>query len=142
MLERQSLFTLQDTAEGVLFLAQNDLVSAAGSCPRSVESARASAGDKNFLLYRCRIDLIALHLAADDRVYCATAGGCGGALGHAGEAAQAFDNITIAILCDFSRKERVCQELARHVYDVRLAGCDNLLHLLRVGETADRSHRL
>ena len=142
MLERQSLLALQDTAESVFFLAQNDLVSAAGSCPCGVESARTSAGDKNFLLYRCRIDLIALHLAADDRIYCAAAGGCGGALGHAGEAAQAFDNITVAVLCDFSREERVCQELARHVYDVRLAGRDDLLHLLRVGETADCSHRL
>ena len=84
----------------------------AASCRRigCVQTSRPAACDKNLSLYGRRLDFIALHFPADQRIDRAAAGRGGRALRHAGKAAKALYDLFGPVLRDLSRKEGVRQK--------------------------------
>ena len=105
-----------------------------------IQSAGTAARDQDLFLLRRRLHFVAFHLAPDDRIDRTASRGGRRALCHAGKAPQAPDDLIISSLHDLARQERIRQELARHIYDICLAGSNDLFHLFRVRETADRSN--
>ena len=140
MLEGQCLLTFQNSADLILFLTENDLVSAARCRVCRIESARTSACYKHFfpLALPDRDYLGSVHLTPDQRIHCTAPGRCRCPLSHAGEAAEAANDFLVPVLNYFSRKFRICQKRTGHVYDICLTAGNDLFHLSGVIQTADR----
>ena len=105
-----------------------------------IESAGAAARHEHATALASRSNLKALELTPDERVHGAAARGGLCALGHAGKAAQAVDDLVLAALAHLARQLGVGQELACHVDDIGLARGDDLFHLRGVVDAADRRH--
>ena len=115
----------------------------ASSCcsPCSIQSARASSCDEDFFLHRSRLYFIALHLSSDQRIDGASSrAGCR-TLCHTGEAPQAVHDIFGTVFHDFARQEWICEKGSCHVNNIGFSGCDDLFHLRRIIQTADRCDR-
>ena len=106
-----------------------------------VQAAGAAAHDEHLFRMRRGLQLAqTFGLAADERVAGAAAGEGRGPLRHAGEAADAVDDLVVAIGHNFVRELVVGEKLPRHLHDVRLAGGDDLLHHGGIGQAADGGH--
>ena len=122
-LEGNRLLALEDAAQLVGLLHEDDLVSAACGRPCGVEASGSAACHHDLApaLGRHGHHLVALELAPDDRVHGAASGARGGSLGHAGEAAQAAHYLVGMVLCDLAGQVGVGEQGASHVDHVGLA---------------------
>ena len=144
VLERQCLLALQDPADFVLLLAEDHLMSAAGGSVCRVQTAGPGADDQNLLsvAFPHWRHLDAVHLPPDERIDGTAPRGRRRPLRHARETSQTAHDLVIPVLHDLSGKLRIRQQRAGHIDDVRLSGSDDLFHLRRVVQTADRGDRL
>lgn len=86
---RQSRFSNQQSSAAVSCLAQNNLVTSAGSCVCGVQAAGTSAHHEDLPFYWCRLYFSKTFIfSSNQRVNGTTAGKCAGPFCHAGEAAE------------------------------------------------------
>ncbi len=140
VLEGNGLLALEHAAELGLFLVKHHVVAAARGSVGGVKPAGATARHEHATATRRGGYLVPLHLAPDQRVHRAAARGRGRALGHAGKAAQAAHDALVAAGHDLARQLGIRQKRAAHVDHVRFALRENLLHLRRIVEAAERGH--
>ena len=140
VLEGERLLTAQDTAEAALFFAQDDLMAAPGRCPGRIQTAGAAARYQDFFLFRCRQHAVAFHFAPDERIDRTATRGRGRTFSHAGEAAQAADDLLVPVGHDLFRQEGVGQQRTRHIDHVGLVGLDDFFHLGGIVQAADGGH--
>ena len=132
MFERKCLLTLEDTADFIFFLTEDDLMASSCCGIGCIKSSRAAACNEYFFLDRCRMDFVTFHLTSDQWIDGTASCGCRGSLCHTGEAAETFHNLFVPVFHDFAWKERVCEKCTRHVNDICFSLGNDLFHLCRV----------
>ena len=138
-LEGDVLFAENAAAQLAAFLAENDLVAVPGRGERSLHTGDAAADDQDLLALWCRERVINLPFAAAFGIDGAQKVTLMHAFGEAGHAAHAFPDLLRLPVAHLVRQIRVADQRARHVDDIGLPGGQNLLHIIRIAQSADRA---
>ena len=117
-------------------------MAAAGCRIGRVQAARAGADDEDFLFHGCRLDFRSVQFPANERVDRTAARGSRRPFSHAGETAQAVDDVCVPAFHDLLRRFGIGQQLPGHVDDVGFSRSDDVFHHGRVGQAADSGYGL
>ena len=132
MFERKCLLTLEDAADFIFLLTEDDLMTSSCCGIGCIKSSRTAACNEYFFLNRSRMNFVTFHLTSDQRVNGTASCGCCRSLCHTGETAEAFHDLFVSVFHDFAWKERVCQKCTCHINNICFSLGDDLLHLCRV----------